>query len=272
MASADAARSTPANVPIRKGLPLPALVAGDLISQLVFRAVGPSPYQQTRRRALLLWAGLEGPTATVLEIARRLHVSDTTVSNWIRSAIAAGSAVPLTGDQFEQLTRPTLPGEDHIGRVRGARLFDVPRPCRLSDLTNRHWRQWSKQADRVIAALGPLSLRQLHAGLARAHRYWHGTEIPIDELAVGLLAVGDLTLEARGVRWAQRIPCPPEASDARLVAVLSQLPEVVSWKDMQTALPRAGHSTTSRAVLDRSPLLVQVARGRWALVSHYETS
>ncbi len=192
---------------------LPEATADELVERLIWQVTGAA--DSNRREALLTWAGLRGLPPTNDVIAAAHHVARGTVNYWTAALARAAATITLTSSQREQLIRPTLPGEDHKSRLRRARIFRAPEPARLESLVQPVWWRWARIAERLIAAAGPLTLHQLHAGVSRARARRHET-VPIDELGIALLATR-LVRRAADHWYRTSHPMPPKVGDARLL-------------------------------------------------------
>ena len=113
---------------MRDGAPLPGLTPAQVVSQLAHRVFGP--LQPARTRIVLDYHGLlEHPAAELVEIAGRHRVTTRTVSNNVAAVRAAGARQPLSPALITAATRPSTPGEDHLGRVRIATTLGLPAPA-----------------------------------------------------------------------------------------------------------------------------------------------
>jgi len=78
---------------------------------------------------VLDYHGLAGhPAAPLTGIAARHHVTPRTVSARLARVRAAGARLPLTRHLIGEVTRPSIVGEDHLGRTRIAATLDLPAP------------------------------------------------------------------------------------------------------------------------------------------------
>ncbi len=120
-------RSPAANkVVIRDGVPLPGTTVPDVVSQLIWRVLGPL---KGRAKSVLDWAGLgPAPPAILREIGARYGVSGPAVGQRIQRVAAAGSRLPLTAALENEVSRRSAPGENHLLRCRWALLLGRPRP------------------------------------------------------------------------------------------------------------------------------------------------
>ncbi len=195
--------------------PLPALTVEDLTAQLIWRVVGPLPWLRPRVHAALLWAGIDAEAPFVKDIGARFGVSHEAVRKWLQPIRQTGPTVPLNDTQRQQLLRPSFPGDDHLARTRRAELFGLGRPKTLRELITPRWSHWIRLAEQDLAAVGPLTLRQLHAGISNARRRQH-EQVPIDEFGVAVLATGSIHLI--GDRYALTAETAPLPRHAELVA------------------------------------------------------
>jgi len=113
-------------VVIRDGVPLPGTTVPDVVSQLIWRVLGPL---KGRAKSVLDWAGLgPAPPAILREIGARYGVSGPAVGQRIHRVAAAGSRLPLTTALENEVSRRSAPGENHVLRCRWALLLGRPRP------------------------------------------------------------------------------------------------------------------------------------------------
>lgn len=165
--------------------PLPALTVEDLTAQLIWRVVGPLPWLRPRVHTALLWAGISAEAPFVRDIGASFGVSHEAVRKWLKPIRLAGPTTPLSEQQQQQLLRPSFPGDDHLARTRRAELFGLARPTTLHELITPRWSNWIRLAEQILAAVGPLTLGQLHAGVSNARRRQH-EQVPADELGPSL--------------------------------------------------------------------------------------
>ena len=99
------------------GVPLPGRTPSQVLSQLTHRVFGP--LQPTRTRIVLDYHGLlDHPAGPLAQIAGRYRVTTRTVSNNVSAVRIAGTRLPLSASLITQATRASVPGDDHLGRVR----------------------------------------------------------------------------------------------------------------------------------------------------------
>ena len=114
------------DVVIRDGVPLPGTTVPDVVSQLIWRVLGPL---KGRAKSVLDWAGLgPAPPAILREIGARYGVSGPAVGQRIQRVAAAGSRLPLTAALENEVSRRSAPEENHVLRCRWALLLGQPRP------------------------------------------------------------------------------------------------------------------------------------------------
>jgi hypothetical protein len=116
----------PNEIVIRDGVPLPGMTVPDVVSQLIWRVLGPL---KGRAKSVLDWAGLgPAPPAILREIGARYGVSGPAVGQRIQRVTAVGSRLPLTTALENEVSRRSAPGENHVLRCRWAVLLGRPRP------------------------------------------------------------------------------------------------------------------------------------------------
>src|SRR5664279_3161144 len=97
---------------VRDGVPLPGTTVPDVVSQLIWRVLGPL---KGRAKSVLDWAGLgPAPPAILREIGARYGVSGPAVGQRIHRVAAAGSRLPLTTALENEVSRRSAPGENHV--------------------------------------------------------------------------------------------------------------------------------------------------------------
>ena len=113
-------------VMVRDAVPLPGTTVPDVVSQLIWRIMGPL---KGRAKSVLDWAGLgPAPPAILREIGARYGVSGPAVGQRIRRVAATGSRLPLTAALENEVSRRSAQGENHVLRCRWALLLGRPRP------------------------------------------------------------------------------------------------------------------------------------------------
>src|SRR5664279_5174897 len=111
---------------VRDGVPLPGTTVPDVVSQLIWRALGPL---KGRAKSVLDWAGLgPAPPALLREIGARYGVSGPAVGQRIQRVAAVGSRLPLSAALDNEVSRRSAPGENHVLRCRWAVLLGRPQP------------------------------------------------------------------------------------------------------------------------------------------------
>lgn len=105
----------------RDGIPLPGLTVPDVVSQLIWRTLGP---YKGRARSVLDWVGTDtAPPMSFVEIANRDGITPPAVRHRVLRVAAAGRRLPLTDSIRAELDRPTQPGENTETRRRSAWLL-----------------------------------------------------------------------------------------------------------------------------------------------------
>ena len=130
----------------RDGVPLPGRTVPQIVSQLCWRVEGPF---KGRARSMVAWASLDGaPTVARREIAEQFGVTPPAIGQRIKRVAAAGSRLPLDPDLETEVSRPSLPGEDHRARSRWAELLgrQVPLPPAAATIERRSPRAVSPSA------------------------------------------------------------------------------------------------------------------------------
>jgi hypothetical protein len=103
-----------------------------VVSLLVHQVLGPLRRDRVRM-VLDCYHGLAGqPTGTLAAVATRNQITAPTVSKHVHQVRVAASGLTLPAELIEEVTRPSLPGEDHTARKRiAATLYlAVPAPPR----------------------------------------------------------------------------------------------------------------------------------------------
>lgn len=258
---------------MRDGVPLPGSTPAAVLSQLAHRVFGP--LRPDRVRVMLDFHGLAGrPATSTAAVAERHHVHPATVANWTKTLAAAGARLPLTDGLTAQVARPSIAGEDHLGRARIATSLGVPPPDRPVPRVQPA-RSGSSQTDRraagiaarVLAAAGPQTVEILQAAIARSRRD-RPRSTPTDaSLAAALRMLGAVPDEAG--RWR----APPD----RVVSVRDQLlrrevtGRTLTRTAMISALVRAGYtySYADGRAINTHPLIQRVAPNSYRLIDEH---
>jgi len=161
---------------MRDGAPLPGRTPPQVLSQLAHRVFGP--LQPTRTRIVLDYHGLlDHPAGPLVQIADRHGVTARTVPNNVAAVRAAGLRLSLTDPLIAEVTRVSAPGDDHLGRVRIAATLGLPTPAAaavepapVKTVPAGHLTA-ARAAAKVLAAVGPLDLSTLAAGIVRSRRF-----------------------------------------------------------------------------------------------------
>lgn len=110
------------------GLPLPGTTVPEVVSQLIWRVMGPL---KGRAKSVLDWAGLgQAQPGLLREIGARYGVSDRAVGQRIQRVTSAGRRLPLSTVLEQEVTRQSVPGESHALRCKWALLLGRPQPDR----------------------------------------------------------------------------------------------------------------------------------------------
>lgn len=243
--------------------PLPALTVEDLTAQLIWRVVGPLPWLRPRVHAALLWAGVSAQAPLISDIGASFDVSHEAVRKWLKPIRLAVPTVPLSEQQLQHLSQPSFPGDDHLARTRRAELFGLARPKTLRELITPRWSNWIRLAEQILAAVGPLTLRQLHAGISNARRRQH-EQVPIDELGVAVLATGSIRFTGGG--YDRAVGAAPLRRHADLVA-RARGHGAMTYTEAVQIMKASGWSATSArgSAIYYCPLLTP-RQGRWMLI------
>lgn len=253
---------------MRDGVPLPGDTPGLVLSQLAHRVFGP--LRVDRARAMLAFYGLAGqPAGRQVDIADRHGVSARTVANWAAAVTAAGRRVPLSAALITEATRPTRPGEDHLARTRIAAALGLPPPRPPASISvpagpSRADRAAATVAARVLAAVGPLPLVELHAAVERSRRHRSLPPPTPRELAIALTALG-ATIDNQN-QW----QAPHDvAAPARYRALdLAAAGRTLTRGQMINALQDAGYARTSASSrkISTHPLIRHVGTDSYRII------
>ena len=141
--------------------PPPGSTPAAVVSLLVHQVLGP--LRRDRVRMVLDYHGLAGqPTGTLAAVAARNHVTPPTVSKHVHQVRVAATGITLPAELIEEVTRPSLPGEDHTARKRIAATLHLAAPAPPRRTVTRALvgdsdaRAAAVTAGRVLAATGPL--------------------------------------------------------------------------------------------------------------------
>ena len=231
-------------------------------SQLIWWALGPR--EPLRPHALQDWAGLFGSTAPIADVADRWGVTTQTLRNWRATVTHVAQHTQLPPEVAARLTRPTMSGQDHLGRRRRASLFGLtiqggapPPPKREDDIG------LTRSVHRILAALGTISLDELAAAVNRSRSTRRGP-IAEDELVAHLQRAPHVALLRRQVGLTR--PVDPLPQDVALIRAAQTSGRILHTYDQITGLVAgAGYQRSVGPTLAYHPLLVHVRRGLWAV-------
>ena len=245
---------------------LSGLTGEDLTSQAIWRVLQPVADSRVehRRAALLTWLGLCGPTPTVAEVQARTGLAGSTMHHWVRVVAAAirTEMQPLTTMQRQVLSAPIEPGQDRLARERQAALFGLPRPPVITAPWGRRRQALAQLAVRCIAALGPLTLAQLTAGIAesRSRRKKHQADT-YDDLQTAFEQDPRLNWDETAGRWCLTGPLDPFSRDAQVVARLRTLGTTFGYQEYRAAMVELGFSKHHEV-----PFVIHTGKARFALI------
>ena len=242
-----------------------------MLSQLAYRVFGP--LRPDRVRVVLDYHGLAGhPAGRLAEVAARHGVTSRTVSNRVAAVRGAGTRIPLTGEVITEVTRGSIPGDDHRARVRAAGTFGLPAPVPPSRQGRAGFAtpvtpaelKAARAAARVLAAVGPLPLDTLFAAVARSRRFRTRTSLSATGLAAGLTGVG-ATASPDG-SWH---PPPGTAVPARYRVIVDTADRRdLTRQEMILVLIAAGYSRTSAGgrMSSSHPLFTRTGPDRYQVI------
>lgn len=251
---------------------LSGLTGDDLTSQAIWRVMQPVADSRIkdravehRRSALMTWFGLAGSAPTVAEVQARTGLAGSTVHHWVRVVAAAirTELQPLTNTQLQVLSAPIEPGQDRLARERQAALFGLPRPPVITVPWGRRRQALAEMAVRCIAALGPLTLAQLTAGIAesRSRRKQHQADT-YDDLEAALEQDPRLHWDETAGCWCLTSPVAPSARDREVVTQLRALGVTFGFQQYRAAMVKLGFSKHHEV-----PYVVHTAgKARFALI------
>ena len=238
--------------------------------------IGFGPLRPDRVRVVLDYHGLAGhPAGRLAEVAARHGVTSRTVSNRVAAVRGAGTRIPLTGEVITEVTRGSIPGDDHRARVRAAGTFGLPAPVPpsrqgragfaspVSPVSAAELRA-ARAAARVLAAVGPLPLDTLFAAVSRSRRFRTRTSLSATGLAAGLTGVG-ATASPDG-SWH---PPPGTAVPARYRVIVDTADRRdLTRQEMILVLIAAGYSRTSAGgrMSSSHPLFTRVGPDRYRII------
>lgn len=250
----------PTDSPQRTAPPLPALTADQAISQLIWRVLGPYP---DRVHPMLAWsAGNEAPPGDDITAAHLQYL--------ISRVQAIGRCTPLQPTVLAELQTP---GTRDVRRHRARRLFALPTPPAPAT-PSAYPPRWAhglrvntRTAVRVLAAVGPLPMIDLHLAVARTHRQ-RSTWLPTAaELATGLAYIGGAH-DPHTDRWSPPTGATPWPRDIKLLEVDKELNSpLYNRRQLVELLAAAGydHITPHSNTIARHPLIRQAARNQYRL-------
>jgi hypothetical protein len=182
---------------MRDGTPLPGRTPGQVLSQLAHRVFGP--LQPARTRIVLDYHGLlDHPAGPLAQIAGRYRVTTRTVSNNVSAVRIAGTRLPLSASLIVQATRASVPGDDHLARVRIAGSLGLPAPAAaavqdptpVAAAVPAGHLAVARAAARMLAGAGPLDLPTLAAAITPTRRFRSRNPLSHSDLVAALTAVG----------------------------------------------------------------------------------
>jgi hypothetical protein len=256
---------------MRDGTPLPGRTSAQVLSQLAHRVFGP--LHPTRIRIVLDYHGLiDQPAGALIDIAHRHRVTTRTVSNNAATVRAAGLRLPLPATLIVEASRASAPFDDHLGRARIAATLGLPTPDPapvnkrtplMGEVQAGHLTA-ARAAMRVIAAIGPLDLPTLAAGIARSRRFRTRNPLSDSDLADALTTAG-CTPDPAG-RW--HPPAGVVAPDRYQRIVTLAAGRDLTRAEMIDILITAGYreSSASGRLSSSHPLFRYIGPDRYRLV------
>lgn len=236
-----------------------------MVSQLIWRALGPRPIR--RPRILSDWAGLFGPAPATKDLLARHAVSDLSFYAWRRQVLQVGENLQLTDALVGELARPTGPGEDHQARRRHAQLLGSPIPVRLTSRRSSSADQGlARIAGRVLAALGPQPVVDLAAAMSRTrHPNGHARTVSVGELVLVVGTADGMAIAPDGTCRLTR-PRRAHPGDLELLDLARRSHRTIHNRpEMVGLLAAVGYGRSIEPTLAKHPLLVHVARGHWTI-------
>ncbi len=255
---------------VRNGVPLPGRTPQQVVSQLVYRVLGP--LRPDRIRWVLDYHGLAGhPAAAPDETAQRCGVTVGMLRVHTGKVRAAGAALPLRPAVVAAAIRGSTPGEDHLGRVRIARTLRLPAPRKPPPPPRPPRADWqvdprtAQAAMRVLAAVGPLDPAALLGAVTRCQRFRGRHPPTTDALSAALTTLG----AARDDQG--RLHAPPGSPvPDRYRAILSATgaSRDLTRQDMIDILTAAGYTDTSAAglIATTHPLFTRTGPNRYRIL------
>ncbi|HEY5116288.1 MAG TPA: hypothetical protein VIJ00_12255 [Nakamurella sp.] len=249
--------------------PQPGSTPAAVVSLLVHRVLGP--LRRDRVRMVLDYHGLAGrPAGTLAAVAARNHVTAPTVSKHVHRVRVAAAGLTLPAELTRDVTRPSLPGEDHIARKRIAVTLHVavPAPPRRTVtralVSGSDARAAAVTAGRVLAAAGPLTLDVLVAAVARSRRLRRDPPDQ-DALAAALTALRLAVPDPDGTWHATAAARAPTRYRAIAAAAAGR---DLTRQDMIEVLTAAGYTAASAGgrMSSSHPLFTRAGRDLYRLV------
>jgi len=240
-----------------------------VVSLLVHQVLGP--LRRDRVRMVLDYHGLAGqPTGTLAAVAARNHVTPPTVLTHVRRVRAASTGFTLSAELIDEVTRPSLPGEDHTARKRIAATLNLPPPAPPSSTVTRALvsdsdaRAAAITAGRVLAATGPLPLDVIIAAVARSRRFRRDPPDP-DALTTALTALRLAVPDPDGTWHATGAARAP--ARYRVIAAAATGRDLTR-QDMIDILISAGYSPASAGgrLSSSHPLFTRTGPDRYRLI------
>lgn len=219
---------------------------------------------------MLDYHGLAGHAAAATsEVALRHQVTAATVINRVRKVHEAGARLPLDARVLDDASRASLPGEDHLGRVRIAATLGISplpapppaAPVRVVPSATASGRA----ALRILAAAGPLTITTLTGALDRGRRFRHRRPRSVAALEAALAAAG--AVRDAGGRW--HAPAGTTAAERYQVIVAAGAGRELNRREMIDILIAAGYEETSATgrMSTSHPLFQHLGPNRYRVVS-----
>jgi len=166
-----------------------------VVTQAAYRLFGAD--HPDRVRTVLDYHGLGSHPADQLALLAGRHgVSVRTMTGRIQHLRAELAGVELHPRIIADATRPSAPGQDHLGRVRIATTLHLPAPAAVKPVApvlptvSPSQLAAGRAAIRLLATVGPLDLDTVFAAIARCRRFRVRDPLTARDLVAALDTLG----------------------------------------------------------------------------------
>jgi len=245
------------------GRPLPGRTPHQVVSQLIYRVLGPYPDDV---RPVLDLHGMAGrPAALKKDTAARNNMPVLALRRLHEQVIGEARRVPLDPAITARAAARSGPFDDHQARRVIAETLGVQRPEPWAATMADSWAVHT--CLNALAALGPQPLQVLLSVVQRSRRGKNIPPLPAAHLAF-LLALHSQDVDRRpDGRWQVHSDRRPPQRHQRLVAAMGN--RVFTRQGIAQVLIGLGYAASSATgqTLDRHPMIAHIGPDQYALAS-----